>query len=71
MFVQKLDLFLITMLSLGYFAKGLDQANIGTAFVSGMKEDLNMYGKQLNLVDTAWTIGSFSPHPHRSNVLII
>ncbi|OBT43997.1 hypothetical protein VE00_05695 [Pseudogymnoascus sp. WSF 3629] len=57
LFVQKLDLFLITMLSLGYFAKGLDQANIGTAFVSGMKEDLNMYGKQLNLVDTAWTIG--------------
>ncbi|KAL2864251.1 major facilitator superfamily domain-containing protein [Aspergillus lucknowensis] len=56
-FLRKLDVFLMTMLSLGYFIKGLDQANIGTAFVSGMQEDLQMYGKQLNLVDTSWTIG--------------
>lgn len=49
----------MTMICLGYFIKGLDQANIGTAFISGMKEDLQMYGTQLNLVDTSWTIGSF------------
>lgn len=47
----------MTIISLGYFIKGLDQANIGAAFVSGMKEDLNMYGTQLNLVDTSWTVG--------------
>lgn len=47
----------MTMLCLGYFIKGLDQANIATAFISGMEEDLQMYGTQLNLVDTSWTVG--------------
>ncbi|KAI1774698.1 MFS general substrate transporter [Hypoxylon cercidicola] len=56
-FIQKLDIFLVTMLSLGYFIKNLDQTNISNAFVSGMKEDLGMNGNQINLVDTAWTVG--------------
>ncbi|KAJ0278237.1 hypothetical protein COL940_007356 [Colletotrichum noveboracense] len=56
-FIQKLDVFLITMLSFGYFIKNLDQTNISNAFVSGMKEDLSMNGNELNLIDTAWTVG--------------
>lgn len=56
-FIQKLDVYLITMLSFGYFIKNLDQTNISNAFVSGMKEDLAMNGNQINLVDTAWTVG--------------
>lgn len=56
-FIQKLDIYLITMLSLGYFIKNLDQGNIANAFVSGMKEDLAMNGNQINLIDTAWTVG--------------
>ncbi|GJC84659.1 putative transporter SEO1 [Colletotrichum liriopes] len=56
-FIQKLDIFLITMLSLGYFIKNLDQTNISNAFVSGMKEDLQMNGNEINLIDTAWTVG--------------
>ncbi|KZM24959.1 uncharacterized protein EKO05_0010497 [Ascochyta rabiei] len=56
-FVSKLDAYLITILSLGYFIKNLDQTNISNAFVSGMKEDLAMNGNQINLVDTAWTVG--------------
>ncbi|KAI1459561.1 MFS general substrate transporter [Annulohypoxylon moriforme] len=56
-FIQKLDVFLVTMLSFGYFIKNLDQTNISNAFVSGMKEDLSMNGNQINLVDTAWTVG--------------
>lgn len=56
-FVQKLDVFLVTMLSFGYFIKNLDQTNIGNAFVSGMKEDLAMNGNEINLVDVAWTVG--------------
>ncbi|KZF19279.1 major facilitator superfamily transporter [Xylona heveae TC161] len=56
-FLRKLDTFLLTLLSLGYFIKNLDQTNIANAFVSGMKEDLAMNGDQLNLVDTAWTAG--------------
>ncbi|KAI8202072.1 Pantothenate transporter liz1 [Colletotrichum sp. SAR 10_76] len=58
-FIQKLDVFLITMLSFGYFIKNLDQTNISNAFVSGMKEDLSMNGNELNLVDTAWTAGVY------------
>ncbi|KAI0149924.1 MFS general substrate transporter [Hypoxylon sp. NC0597] len=56
-FLQKLDVFLVTMLSFGYFIKNLDQTNISNAFVSGMKEDLGMNGNEINLVDTAWTVG--------------
>ncbi|KAK8105245.1 major facilitator superfamily transporter [Apiospora kogelbergensis] len=56
-FIQKLDVFLITMLSLGYFIKNLDQTNISNAFVSGMKEELAMNGNEINLIDTAWTVG--------------
>ncbi|KAI1804679.1 MFS general substrate transporter [Daldinia bambusicola] len=56
-FIQKLDVFLVTMLSFGYFIKNLDQTNIANAFVSGMKEDLGMNGNEINLVDTAWTVG--------------
>ncbi|PSN67048.1 major facilitator superfamily transporter, partial [Corynespora cassiicola Philippines] len=56
-FIQKLDWFLITILSLGYFIKNLDQTNISNAYVSGMKEDLAMNGNEINLVDTAWTVG--------------
>jgi hypothetical protein len=52
-FIQKLDIFLITMLSFGYFIKNLDSGNVANAFVSGMKEDLAMNGNQINLVDTA------------------
>ncbi|RFU33978.1 hypothetical protein B7463_g2356, partial [Scytalidium lignicola] len=56
-FVQKLDFSLLTILSLGYFIKNLDQTNISNAYVSGMKEDLNMNANQLNLIDVAWTSG--------------
>jgi hypothetical protein len=57
----------------GYFIKYLDQVNINNAFVSGMyvvypqpnggllieyrKEDLGMYGNQLNYMQTCWTVG--------------
>ncbi|KAK5135536.1 hypothetical protein LTR08_005171 [Meristemomyces frigidus] len=56
-FVQRLDICVLTILSLGYFIKNLDQSNISNAFVSGMKEDLRMSGNQLNLIDVAWTSG--------------
>ncbi|KAF7535687.1 hypothetical protein G7054_g5163 [Neopestalotiopsis clavispora] len=56
-FLRKLDAYLISMLSFGYFIKNLDQGNVANAFVSGMKEDLAMAGNQINLVDAAWTVG--------------
>lgn len=41
----------------GYFIKYLDQVNINSAFVSGMKEDLGLNGNELNYITTAWTVG--------------
>jgi MFS transporter, ACS family, pantothenate transporter len=56
-FVQKLDISLLTILSLGYFIKNLDQTNISNAYVSGMKEALHMNANEINLIDVAWTTG--------------
>ncbi|KAH7054284.1 MFS general substrate transporter [Macrophomina phaseolina] len=56
-FLFKLDAALLTFASLGYFIKYLDQQNINSAFVSGMKEDLGMYGEELNIMQTCWTVG--------------
>ncbi|GAW12512.1 hypothetical protein ANO14919_018820 [Xylariales sp. No.14919] len=56
-FLAKLDAVVLTLASLGYFIKYLDQVNINSAFVSGMKEDLGLYGNQLNYITTAWTVG--------------
>ncbi|KFZ24076.1 hypothetical protein V502_01452 [Pseudogymnoascus sp. VKM F-4520 (FW-2644)] len=57
-FLFKLDAALLTFACLGFFIKFMDQININVAFVSGMKEDLNLYGNQLNYFQTAFTVGS-------------
>ena len=56
-FLYKLDTVVLTLASLGYFIKYLDQININNAFVSGMKRDLQLYGEQLNDMQTCWTVG--------------
>ncbi len=38
-------------------APQIDTSNITNAFVSGMKEDLNLYGNQYNYIIVAWTVG--------------
>lgn len=43
----KVDAFVLTFASLGYFLKNIDQTNVNNAFLSGMKEDLNMFGNEL------------------------
>ncbi|GAA6007123.1 hypothetical protein JCM10207_001517 [Rhodosporidiobolus poonsookiae] len=53
--MYKLDAVLVTFMSLGYFLKYLDQANINSAFTAGMKEDLG--GNELTTAITMWTIG--------------
>ncbi len=35
----------------------IDTSNITNAFVSGMKEDLSLYGNQYNWIVTSWTVG--------------
>ncbi|KAK9413336.1 putative Major facilitator superfamily domain-containing protein [Seiridium unicorne] len=56
-FLFKLDAVILTFACLGYFIKYLDQVNVNSAFVSGMKEDLGLYGNQLNYMVTCWTVG--------------
>ncbi|KAE8155316.1 pantothenate transporter [Aspergillus avenaceus] len=53
----KLDSAILTFASLGYFIKYLDQININNAFVSGMKEDVGLYGNELNYMQACWTVG--------------
>ncbi|KAL2075029.1 hypothetical protein VTL71DRAFT_8809 [Oculimacula yallundae] len=53
----KVDAFVLTFASIGYFLKNLDQTNVNNAFLSGMKEDLNMYGNELVTSVSIWTVG--------------
>jgi hypothetical protein len=38
-------------------APQIDTSNITNAFVSGMKEDLNLYQNQYNYIIVSWTVG--------------
>ncbi|KAL2157333.1 hypothetical protein VTH06DRAFT_6271 [Thermothelomyces fergusii] len=55
----KVDAFVLTFASIGYFLKNLDQTNVNNAFLSGMREDLDMYGNELVTSGgtSIWTVG--------------
>ncbi|RAQ50247.1 allantoate permease, partial [Aspergillus flavus] len=53
----KVDAFVLTFASIGYFLKNLDLNNINNAFLSGMKEDLHMYGNELVTSTSIYTVG--------------
>lgn len=57
LFLGKLDFFLLSSSMLGYFIKTLNQGNIQTAYVNGMKEYFEMNQNQLNYLSTLWTVG--------------
>ena len=48
----RLDLGFLLIGFLGYMFKYIDQTNISNAYVSGMKEDLSLYGNELNYFTT-------------------
>lgn len=56
-FLFKLDFFLMSSAMLGYFIKTLNQTNIKTAYVNGMKEHYDMTGNDYNYLNTLWTVG--------------
>ncbi|KAL4904226.1 hypothetical protein BDW74DRAFT_179313 [Aspergillus multicolor] len=56
-FLWRLDLGLLTIGFLGYVFKYLDQINISNAYVSGMQDDLKLYGNELNYFTTYFNIG--------------
>lgn len=55
--VQRLDIYVMSWATYGYFIRLLDSGNITNAYVSGMKEDLNFQGNQYNLLTTFFTCG--------------
>ncbi|OJJ61400.1 hypothetical protein ASPSYDRAFT_1173083 [Aspergillus sydowii CBS 593.65] len=56
-FIFKIDFFILTWASFSYFSKNLNQNNLSNAYVSGMKEELNVVGNQYQTFTTMWTIG--------------
>lgn len=54
--VHRLDAFLLTFGCLSQVIKYLDQQNINNAYVSGMKEDLGLYGDELNYFTTYFNV---------------
>lgn len=47
---------------LAYWAKVLDSSATSTAYVSGMKEDLKLYGNELNYLNTTYMYGCRPKH---------
>ncbi|OCT50355.1 putative transporter SEO1 [Cladophialophora carrionii] len=55
--LRKQDYCLLPFCCLMFFLKWLDSSNINQAYVSGMKEDLNLQGNQYSLFGTFYNIG--------------
>ncbi|KAF9055086.1 MFS general substrate transporter [Hymenopellis radicata] len=53
----KIDWFILSYCCLMYFTNYLDRSNISNAYVSGMKEELNMVGTEFNKINTIFTCG--------------
>lgn len=52
--IIKLDCLIMIFVFLAYWAKVLDSSATSTAYVSGMKEDLKLYGNELNYLNTTY-----------------
>ncbi|OJD36792.1 vitamin h transporter [Diplodia corticola] len=50
----KLDLSILIFSCLCFFTKYLDQSNLSNAYTSGMKEDLELYGNELNYFNVSY-----------------
>ncbi|KAI2747441.1 hypothetical protein DTO013E5_1328 [Penicillium roqueforti] len=53
----QVDWWLLSYACTAYFIKSLDQSNTSNAYVSGMKEALDLKGNDLNYLTTYWNIG--------------
>lgn len=61
--IVKLDVVILSYCCVMYWVNYLDRMNLNNAYVSGMREDLNFQGNQLNIINT-----SEFPHPFRPRV---
>ncbi|KAI1413510.1 major facilitator superfamily domain-containing protein [Hypoxylon sp. FL1857] len=56
--LTKLDLLILPFAMVSCWTKFIDQANINNAYVSGLKEDLGLYGNQLIQLHTIYSVGA-------------
>lgn len=56
-FLMKFDLCVLFFLSASFYTKYLDNANVGSAYVSGLKTELKLHGNELNYFNTCYTVG--------------
>ena len=52
--VLKLDALIMVFVFFAYWAKVLDSSATATVYVSGMKEDLKLFGNELNYLNTTY-----------------
>ncbi|KAK8071371.1 MFS general substrate transporter [Apiospora hydei] len=59
-FISKIDFYILSWAGLAYFSKNLNQNNVeprpANAYISGMKEELNVVGNEYQTFTTMWTI---------------
>ncbi|KAK9384943.1 hypothetical protein V1515DRAFT_306972 [Lipomyces mesembrius] len=55
-FVSKIDFFILTWAGFSYFSKNLNSNNLSNAYVSGMREEINVVGNQYQTFTTMWTM---------------
>lgn len=56
-FLMKFDAYVFLFLCMSFYTKYLDNTNVGAAYVSGLKERLNLQGNELNYFNTCYTVG--------------
>ncbi|AWU76238.1 hypothetical protein CAS74_000187 [Pichia kudriavzevii] len=56
-FLMKVDICVFFFLCASFYTKYLDNTNVGSAYVSGLKNDLNLKGNELNYFNTCYTVG--------------
>lgn len=52
--ILKLDALIMIFVFLAYWAKVLDSSATSAAYVSGMREDLKLFGNELNYLNTTY-----------------
>ncbi|KAK9312825.1 major facilitator superfamily domain-containing protein [Lipomyces starkeyi] len=55
--VFKIDWLVLSFSCISYFTKNLDVSALSNAYVSGMKEDLTLYGNRLNYATSMYYVG--------------
>ncbi|KAK9462395.1 major facilitator superfamily domain-containing protein [Lipomyces oligophaga] len=67
--IRKIDFFVLGYCCLAFFTKYLDVSALNNAYVSGMKEDLDLGGNQLNYITAVYQVG-YCTFQIPSNILI-